>query len=100
MRLSWLEGLSWQNQMSTSRFVDLMQFKEQTKCKHLFYTSPHFPTKKGLDCKQRACHTLALPFTLKSILMQKKNHARSWGAADCLRVRQLNAGFAADTSNS
>jgi hypothetical protein len=64
MRLSLLEGLSWQNQMSTIKFVDL---KEQTQCKHLFYTSPHFPTKKVWIVNKGACHTMALPFTLKNI---------------------------------
>jgi len=38
---------------------------------------PPLSKKKSLDCKQGGCHTVALPFTLKSILMQKKNYGNS-----------------------
>jgi hypothetical protein len=38
---------------------------------------PPLSKKKGLNCKQGGCHAVALPFTLKSILMQKKNYGNS-----------------------
>jgi hypothetical protein len=72
MRLSWLEGLSWQNEMSTSRFADLMHLKEQTQCKHLFYTSRHFPKKKGLDCKRRGMAHRGLAIYIKKYLNAKE----------------------------
>jgi hypothetical protein len=36
-----------------------------------------FMTKKKKDKKKGVCHTVALPFTLKSILRQKKNYGNS-----------------------
>jgi len=37
----------------------------------------HRPTQKQIIIEQGVCHTMALPFTLKSILRQKKNYGNS-----------------------
>jgi hypothetical protein len=42
----------------------------------VLYQTP-LSKKKGLDCKQGAYHNVALPFTFKSILRQKKNYGNS-----------------------
>jgi hypothetical protein len=56
----------WVHVTSTSK-------KKKELCHHLFVQW----TSISLVNKQRVCHNLALPFTLKSILMQKENYKNS-----------------------